>query len=461
MPVLSGFVAGAADRPLPPAVATKTTQHILNTLACMISGTTLPPGRLAIEMVRGYGGAPHASIPGTDLLAVGEIAAFANGMTARGGESDDVHARSRAHPGASIVPAALAMAEREGASGERLVRAVCAGYDVGCRIVPGLGLAHLEDRGFGPHAFGQLWGAAVAAGVVAGVTERQARHLLSYAAQQTGGLASWVNDEGHCENSFFMGGRPARDGYWAAAMVAAGFTANPDVLAGRYTFQDTFSDTADPREFVNGLGERHEVMETSLKRWHVGAPIHASLEALLALREQHGLAAEGVARVTAHVPARDGVIVQGRHAPNVDFHHVLAVALLDGGLSLAATHDAARMRDPRAQALAGRIAMVLDDDLQKLMPTRTAIVEVLTKDGRRLRHRTDAVLGTPAAPMTQAQVEEVARELVAPVLGDRRAGRLIAAVRDLERVADVRSLRPLLSLSPSGEGAQGEGAPCP
>jgi 2-methylcitrate dehydratase PrpD len=447
MPVLSAFVAGAAGRPLPPAVATRTKQHVLNTLACMISGTTLPPGRLAVEMVRGYGGTPHACIPGTDLVTLGEIAAFANGMTARGGESDDVHARSRAHPGASVVPAALAMAEREGATGERLVRAVCAGYDVGCRIVPGLGLAHLEDRGFGPHAFGQLWGAAVAAGVVAGLSERQARYLLSYAAQQTGGLASWVNDEGHCENSFFMGGCPARDGYWAAAMVAAGFTANPDVLAGRYNFQDTFSDAADPREFVDGLGERHEVMETSLKRWHVGAPIHASLEALLALREQHGLTAEGVARITARVPARDGVIVQGRHAPDVNFPHVLAVALLDGGLSLAATRDVARLRDPRVQALAGRIEMVLDDDLQKLMPTRSAVVEVLTTDGQRLRHRTDAVLGTPAAPMTQAQVEEGARELLAPVLGEGRAARLIAAMRDLDGGADVRSLRPLLRLT--------------
>jgi 2-methylcitrate dehydratase PrpD len=448
MPVLSAFVAGAAGRPLPPAVAARTKQHVLNTLACMISGTTLPPGRLAVEMVRGYGGAPHACIPGTDIVTLGEFAAFANGMTARGGESDDVHARSRAHPGASVVPAALAMAEREGATGERLVRAVCAGYDVGCRIVPGLGLAHLEDRGFGPHAFGQLWGAAVAAGVVAGLSKRRARYLLSYAAQQTGGLASWSSDEGHCENSFFMGGGPARDGYWAAAMVAAGFTANPDVLAGRYTFQDTFSDAADPREFVAGLGERYEVMQTSLKRWHVGAPIHASLEALLALRAQHGLTAEGVARITARVPARDGVIVQGRHAPNVNFHHVLALVLLDGGLSLAATQDVARMRDPRVQALAGRIEMILDDDLQALMPNRSAVVEVLTTDGRRLSHRTDALLGTPAAPMTQEQVEEVARELMAPVLGEGRADRLIAAVRDLERVADVRSLRPFLSLSP-------------
>ena len=368
-------------------------------------------------------------------------------MTARAGESDDLHARSRIHPGASVVPAALAMAERAGASGERFLRAVCAGYDVGCRIVHGLGLAHLEDRGFGPHAFGQLWGAAVAAGVVNGVSERAARYLLSYAAQQTGGLASWRNDDGHSEISFFMGAGPARDGYWAAAMVAAGFSANPDVFAGRENFQDTFSSAADVREFVDGLGERYEVMHTSLKRWHVGGPIHASLESLMALRRQHGLKPHDVARITARVPARDGVIVQGRSAPNVNFQHVLAVVLIDGGISHAATYDTARMQDPQVKALAGRIEMILDDGLQALMPNRTAIVEVLTTDGRRFSHRTDALCGSPAAPMTQDEVEHVARELIAPVLGAPRTERLIAAVRHLERLSDVRALRPLLRLS--------------
>jgi 2-methylcitrate dehydratase PrpD len=447
MPVLSAFVAGAAARPLPSAVLEKTKQHVLNTLACMISGTTLEPGHLAIGMVRDYGGAPHACIPGTDLVALGEIAAFVNGMTARAGESDDLHARSRIHPGSSIVPAALAMAERTGASGERFLRAVCAGYDVGCRIVHGLGLARLEDRGFGPHAFGQVWGAAVAAGVVNGVSEREARYLLSYAAQQTCGLASWRNDDRHSEISFFMGARPARDGYWAAAMVAAKFSANPDVLVGRDNFQDTFSDAADPREFVDALDERYEVMETSLKRWHVGGPIHASLESLIALRERYCLTPDNVARITARVPTRDGVIVRDRNAPNVNFHHVLAVALMDGGMSLAATYDEARMRDPQVQAVAARVEMILDDELQKLMPNRTAVVEVLTTDGRRLSHRTDALLGSPAAPMTQAQVEEVARELIAPVFGAPRTERLVTAVRELEWVTDVRSLRPLLRLT--------------
>jgi 2-methylcitrate dehydratase PrpD len=374
------------------------------------------------------------------------MAAFANGMTARAGESDDVHTRSRAHPGASVVPAALAMAEREGRSGDLLIRAVCAGYDIGCRIVPGLGLAHLEDKGFGPHAFGQLWGAAVAAGVLTGVDERQAAYLLSYAAQQTGGLMSWYNDEELVETSFFMGGMPARDGYWAAVMVAAGFTANPNVFASRHNFQDTFSDIADIGEFVDALGERYEVMETNIKPWPVGSPIHASLVSLLALRAAHGLTPDNVARIVARTPARDGVIVLGRNSPNINFRHVLSIALIDGAISIASAHDYTRMGGPEVLAIGERIDVVLDDELQKLMPNRTAILEVTTTDGRVLTHRTDAIPGTPANPMSQAQVEEIAHGLMAPVLGNDQAARLIDAVRGLERVEDVRKLRPLLLL---------------
>lgn len=448
MPALAAFVAAAADRPLPEAVHRKTKQHILDMIGCMISGTTLKPGALAVEMVRNYGGVPQACVPGTDILALGEIAAFANGMTARAGESDDVHTRSRAHPGASIVPAALAMAEREGSSGEALIRAICAGYDVGCRIVPGLGLAHLEDKGFGPHAFGQLWGAAVSCGILTGIDETRARFVLSYAAQQTCGLMSWYNDIEHVEQSFFMGGCPSRDGYWAAAMVAAGFTANPDVFATRWNFQDTFSDNPDTGEFIDALGERYEVMETNIKRWHVGSPTHASLESLMALREAHGLRPDNVARIVTRVPARDGVIVQGRNSPNINIHHILSVALIDGGITMAAAQDFDRLKDPAVLAMRAKIELVLDEELQTLMPNRTAIVEVTTTDGRKLVHRTDALLGTPAKPMTQAQVDTVAMELIGPVLGDRRAKALIDAIADLESVADVRSLRPLLRLTP-------------
>jgi 2-methylcitrate dehydratase PrpD len=123
--------------------------------------------------------------------------------------------------------------------------------------------------------------------------------------------------------------------------------------------------------------------------------------------------------------------------------HLLAVTLIDGGLGFAEAHDHARMKDPAVLDLRSRIFAIPDKGLSEARPPRQAIVEIKTTDGQTLRHHTRAVLGTPANPMTRAQVSAKALDLVAPVLGDQAAARLVAAVLEIDAVADVRHLRPL------------------
>src|ERR1700682_2715430 len=127
---LSAYIAGALKQPLPPAVMEKARQHILDTMAAMISGTSLPPGKLAIAYVASLGGVRQASVVGTRLLTSVVHAALANGMLAHADETDDSHAPSRTHPGCAVIPAALAIAARMHASGEKFLRAVVLGYDV-------------------------------------------------------------------------------------------------------------------------------------------------------------------------------------------------------------------------------------------------------------------------------------------------------------------------------------------
>jgi 2-methylcitrate dehydratase PrpD len=442
---LAEYVAAVPAMSLPSQVVDKTKCHILNTVACMVAGTQLKPGQSALRLLDGRSPDGATPIIGTGLKTSPELAAFINGMTARAGESDDVHARSRTHPGASIVPAALAMAHSRRATGKLLVDAVCAGYDVGCRIPPALGVAQLEDRGFGPQSIGQLWGASVAAAVLAGIGQEALRYLFSYTAQQCGGMQSWYYDKEHVEQSFFMGGMPARDGYWAAWMTAQGFTANPDVFSGRYNFLDTFSDRPLPDEVLDRLGERYEIMETNLKRWHFGSPSHASLEALLHIRGEHGLTADDIEHVVAEVPSRDGVIGLGRNSPTINFHYLMAIAMLEGGVSYEASLDFARMQTPDIKELMGRIEMKLSDALQKEMPNRTAIVHVTTRDRRTYTKHVNAVLGTPVNPMASAQHDEVCMELMEPVLGKAGAQNLVAAVHAIDQMDNLDDVWRLMS----------------
>src|SRR5262249_7470684 len=136
---LSSYLAEALALPLPAAVAERACQHVLDTVAAMVSGSRLPPGRLAIAYARQLGGRREASIAGSRIMTSCVNAALANGMLAHADETDDSHAPSRNHPGCAVVPAALAAAEATQASGEQFLRAVVLGYDVAARVNYALG----------------------------------------------------------------------------------------------------------------------------------------------------------------------------------------------------------------------------------------------------------------------------------------------------------------------------------
>jgi 2-methylcitrate dehydratase PrpD len=139
MTTLSTFMAGAATRMLPEPVVEKTKFMILDTLAAMISGSELPPGKFAIQFVRAYSGNPICTVAGSSVRCGPMEAALANGILAHSDETDDTHPPSQSHPGCAAIPAALAVGERYGIDGTRFVRSVALGYDVGTRITATLG----------------------------------------------------------------------------------------------------------------------------------------------------------------------------------------------------------------------------------------------------------------------------------------------------------------------------------
>src|SRR5207249_10462399 len=131
------------------------------------------------------------------------------------------------------------------------------------------------------------FGSAAAAACAAGLNAQQMRWLLSYTAQQAGGLASWQRDTDHIEKSFDFGGMPARNGVTSALLVQAGGTGVDDILSGADNFLDAFVPKNDSAMIVAALGERYEITRTNIKKWTVGAPIQAPLDALDNLLKQH------------------------------------------------------------------------------------------------------------------------------------------------------------------------------
>ena len=440
---LSLYIAGALEQPLPPAVMEKARQHILDTIAAMISGTRLSPGRLAIGYVAKLGGVRAASVVGTRLLTSPVHAALANGMLAHADETDDSHAPSRTHPGCAVIPAALAVGESVQASGERLIGAVVLGYDIAARVNYALGPDAFAATSKSTHSVGGTFGAGAAAGALLGLDERQVRHLLSFCAQQASGVGCHVRDPDHVEKAFDFGGMPARNGVTAAGLVAAGMTGVDDVFAGERNFFEAYAPRPDPERLSEELGHRFEILGTNIKKWPVGSPAQSALDALTVLMTSERIVPGDIESIEVHLPGRSARTVDNAPMPSLNVQHLMAMLLIDGSLSFDSIHDPKRMENPAILALRRKIALVESEELAHAMPRRQAIVAVKTRDGRCLSRRTAAVRGTADNPMTRAEVEAKAFDLIGGVFGARRAKAILKAMGKLETVPDVAALRRL------------------
>jgi 2-methylcitrate dehydratase PrpD len=440
---LSAYVADALQHPLPAEVSEKARLHILDTIGAMISGTRLAAGEFAISHVETLGGARQCSVIGTGQLTSAVNAALANGMLAHADETDDSHAPSRTHPGCAVVPAALAVAESVRASGTALIKAVVLGYDVAARVNLALGADALAAAARGTHSIGGTFGAGAAAGALLGLDERQARHLLSLCAQQASGVACNVRDAEHVEKAFDFGGMPARNGVTAATLVAAGATGVDDVFSGERNFLQAYGPQPDPAQLAAELGQRFELVGTNIKKWPVGSPAQAALDALTVLIERERMGPDEVDAIEVQLPANSARTVDNAAMPDINVQHLMAMLLIDGTLTFNSIHDAARLHDARVLGLRRKIALLGSDELMHARPRRQAIVTIKTRDGRTLTHRTVAVRGTADNPMTQAEVEAKAFDLIVDVLGARRAEAIVQAIGTIDTVPDVTVLRRL------------------
>ncbi|MHB8500365.1 MAG: MmgE/PrpD family protein [Candidatus Acidiferrales bacterium] len=445
---LSTYMSEAGTRALPEEVVEKTKQHILDTFAAMISGSELVPGRNAIQFARSYGGEKVSTVAASDILCGPIEAALVNGMLAHSDETDDSQAPSQSHPGCAVVPAALAAAERFGISGTHFMRGVTLGYDIGTRFTMTLGGQKFEaETHWSTHSISPLFGATAAAGCAANLNAQQMRWLLGYSAQQSSGLAAWHRDTQHIQKAFVFAGMNARSGVTSALLVHAGWTGVEDILSGPDNFFLAYNPHADPGGLIEKLGERYEITRTNIKKWPVGSPIQAVLDAVDILRKQHHFDTSDVQKVTVQLATDEAAIVNNREMPDICLQHMLAVMLLDMTVSFRSAHDAARMKDLSVLRERAKVKLVPDQQLERLMPLRVAIVEVTLAGGSRLTQRVANVRGTPENPMSRDEVVTKASDLISPILGATTCRKLVEKVLNLEVVKDVHELRPLLQRS--------------
>ncbi len=445
MSALSAYMSAAGTRALPAEITEHAQYHLLDTLASMISGSELAPGQAAQRYIRERGAKGAATVAGFALTAAPIDAALANGVLAHSDETDDSHNNSHSHPGCSVVPAALAAGEEFGIDGARLLRAVTLGYDIGTRLVMAMGDDNFSyESSLATHSIAGTFGAAAAAACAAGLDARQMRWALDYTAQQSSGIRAWRRDTDHIEKAFVFAGMPARNGVTSALLVKSGWNGVDDIFSGADNFFAAYAPKAQPDRLIEKLGERYEIAQTDIKKWTVGSPIQGPLDAVQAIRDKRPFEADQVQRVTVRLAPPVATIVDNRDIPDICLQQMIAVMLLDKTVSFRGAHDKPRMQDPAALRQRGKVNLVYDEELAKLLPVRVAVVEIALTDGTLLQERVSAVRGTPRNPMTRTEVIDKARDLTAPVLGREKSQKLIETVFAIETITDVRSLRLFL-----------------
>jgi 2-methylcitrate dehydratase PrpD len=449
---LSSYMTEAGTGPLPAEALEKTKQHILDTFAAMVSGSELAPGRFAINFARAHSAEKTATVAASNVVCGAIEAAFSNAMLAHSDETDDSHAPSESHPGSSVVPAAFATGEQFNIDGPRFLRAVALGYDVGTRVTMTIGVGGFQTANhISTHALSGTFGSAAAAGCAASLNQQQMRWLIDYASQQASGIKTWQRDTDHIEKAFLFAGMPARNGVTAALLVQSGATGVDDVLSGQDNFLLDYAPQADPAKLaaslIDKLGERYEITRTNIKKWTVGSPIQAPLDALELILKRHPFEPDQVQSVTVRVASSEASLVTNREMPDICMQHMIAVMLLDKTASFKAAHDKPRMQDAAVLKQRAKVQLIPDAELERQLPARVAMVEVTLTDGTRFTETVKAVRGTAQNPMPREEVIAKCRDLMNPILGTDRCSKLIETSLNLERLKSVRELRPLLERS--------------
>ena len=438
---LARYMVAARGRALPEAALAACKHRILDTFGAMVSGARMKPGLMATDYVKGLGGTGQATVVVSGLRTTAVNAALANGMCAHADETDDFEPVTKAHPGCSTVPTALAMAEKNGATGESFIRAVALGYDLGCRLLMALGPDLVRNTHRSAEGTSASFCALGAAAGLSQLDEQRTRFAISYAAQQVSGLWSWVDDEDHVEKAFDFAGMGARNGIMAVTMAEAGMTGVPDVLDGTHNLFLALSSKPSPEAMVDGLGSLFYVSESAIKTYSVGYPNQSALDALLSLRKEHDLTPANVKSILVKLPT-DAIGIVGNSAmADVNCQHLVSLALLKGAVSFNDSHDAALMKDPAVLAIRRNVTLTGDPALMDPAAPRGAIVQVTLNDGRMVEHHTRFPSGTKENPLSTEAVNAKTRDLMAPVLGAARTDKLIAQINGLDKLGDIRQLR--------------------
>jgi len=443
---LASYAGGLRYEDLPAAVVARVKDLVLDTLGTLLGGARYPAGRLVTQYTEGLGESGPCTVAGSSLRVSPVAAAFANATMSHCLEQDDNYNPANAHVANVVLPAALAIGEAHRASGRELIAALVAAYDVEGRVGIALDPVRLYARSFHPSSIDGNFGAAAAAGRMLRLEPAPMVQAFGLAGCQASGLLAWVTEVSQLSKAFQIG-IASRNGVTAAQLAQLGFTGPPHILEGKHNLFRAFSGLEDDQAAVltGGLGERFELMRTSLKKYAACRQIHAPLDGLFTIMRRHSVAADDIAGVETSVATSMADIIDNNELPSHNAQYVLAVGAYDGRVEVDQL-DGRRLDDPRIAALSARVRVRGSDELEKRFPEQwSGITTVRTKDGREFTETVHYPTGDPENALTAADLKAKFRALSRGVVSERRLDEIETLVAGLDALDDCAKLARCLA----------------
>jgi len=434
---LAEYAAGLRYDDLPPHVVQRAKDCITDTVAVITQGSTLPWSRIVIRYAQRTGSGGRSSILGTDGPNVqAPAAALANGALAHAFESDNLtRPGAGVHPGGTLLPPALAVAQELGSSGRDLITAVIAGFEVMYRI--GRATKHSNER-HGFHAPGTTgpFGAAVAAGRLMRLDAAAMTNALGIAGSLAGGLMEFARSGTGAMVKRLHLGRASESGVLAASLAADGFTGPQSVLEGEAGFLKVFCTEWDIADLTRGLGSEFATMNLCLKRFPVHMTAQTAVQAILELRAEHSFSGAQVDRVTVAGNERMATVNNIPHPTDImmaqySIPFCVALALFRDPRDPASFDDSA-LADTDIRAMCQRVAVTVADPPPSIAGASN--VTVWLKDGRCITREVEEFDGTPARPLTRDALRDKFTTLMG-IANPTQSAQLFERLQSLENEA--------------------------
>ncbi|MEM3697599.1 MAG: MmgE/PrpD family protein [Candidatus Bathyarchaeia archaeon] len=434
---LANFVEKTAFRDLPKGVIEHAKLCVLDWLGAALAGCQETPARIVVSIIEKMGGKAESSIIGAPLRTSCVNAALANGIIGHIVEMDDIHQEAIIHPAAPVLPAALAIAERNDMNGKDLITAVVLGYEIEIRIGRAINPSHYQFW----HTTGTCgtFGAVAAAGKLLGLDQKGIIHAFGIAGTTAAGLVEVFGTMSKPLNA----GRAAMDGVLAAMLAREGFTSSTKILDSEMGYLQATAREFNVQKIAENLGNSFEIVNNIFKYHASCGHTHGAVDAVLEIAKTYDVKAEDVSEVLVGTYPIAANTVGKNYEPKTSSEakfslpYCIAAALIYRKVGLGEFSDE-KLSDPEIKTLSKRVKVFVDE---KFINARLgcAEVKIRTKSGKEYSYCVSAPKGYPENPLTKPELEMKFKTLASSALPENRITEILEIVNGLEEIDNVKN----------------------